>query len=134
MCLTLQSAQESIRWFCSAMCESHQTSIQRIPVFEFMAFFPPLKQQPLEFQKISAALSPPRPSLIFISFLFRKKKNLFSCCLYVLTLCIGQGCAAAAQSPALLIFHMVGSQSRLLVSLPKGKTSPHLTSGTQSPY
>lgn len=33
----------------------------------------------------------------------------------VLTLCRGRGCAATVQSPALLIFHVVRSQSRRLV-------------------
>ena len=42
------------------------------------------------------------------------------------------GCAAAAQSPDLLIFHMEREQTPC--SLPKGMSSPHLTSCAESPY
>lgn len=54
--------------------------------------------------------------LSFFSSSFSLEQSLF----FIPSLCRGQGCAVAVQSPALLIFHMLRSQSRRLFS-PKRK-------------
>lgn len=41
---------------------------------------------------------------------------------------------ATARSLKVLIFHVAGSKSRCLLSLPTGLSSPHLTPGNESPY